>query len=96
MKYVRDPEGAEIDRLAAACRLSGRTVLEVGCGRGQLTGQFSGWPRRLIGIDPASSELCQVARTYTNLPSVYCVQASGEALPLRSQLFDIVLFSSSL
>ncbi len=96
MKYVRDPEGAEIGQLAAACELSGRTVLEVGCGRGQLTGQFSGWPRRLIGIDPAVSELCQAARTHTNLPGVSFVQASGEALPLLSRLFDIVLFSSSL
>ncbi len=96
MRPQRDPEGAELSRLLAACQLSDKSILEIGCGAGQLTWQYAGLPRRVMGIDPAASELRQAQSHAARAPHIAFIQAKGEALPFRSQAFDVALFASSL
>ncbi len=92
-----DPEGAELSHLVAACQPSAKAILEIGSGAGKLTWQYAGLPRRLAGIDPAMSTLRQAQRaTPASPPPVSFLQAMGEALPFRSQTFDVALFASSL
>ncbi len=96
MRPQRDPEGAELSHLLAACLLPAQSVLEIGCGAGQLTWQYAGLPRRVVGIDPAMSEL-RLARSHAApAPQASFIQAMGEALPFPSQTFDVALFASSL
>ncbi len=96
MRPQRDPEGAELSHLLAACPLSARSILEIGCGAGQLTWQYAGLPRRAVGIDPAASELRLALSHPVPAPQAAFIQAKGEALPFPSQAFDVALFASSL
>jgi ubiquinone/menaquinone biosynthesis C-methylase UbiE len=97
VNILRDPEGAEVGHFTAACQLAGKEVLEIGCGDGCLTWQYGGLPHRLIGIDPAGPELLKASSTSpASTQPVFFTQAIGEALPFPSQLFDVVLFASSL
>jgi ubiquinone/menaquinone biosynthesis C-methylase UbiE len=97
MKALRDPEGAELNHLINACELSGKTVLEIGCGEGKLTRQYTGLPRILVGIDPKITDL-RTAKNDISGVSLYShvIQAIGEKLPFPSHSFDIVIFASSL
>jgi len=97
MNPRRDPEGAELSHLAAACQPAGRDLLEIGCGAGTLTWQYAGLPRKVVGIDPAAAPLRQAKGAGpAPLPHVAFIQAKGEALPFPAHTFDIVLFASSL
>jgi ubiquinone/menaquinone biosynthesis C-methylase UbiE len=66
MKAIRDPEGAELRHLEAACPLDGKDVLEIGCGAGWLTWQYAALPRHVVGIDPDADSLAQ-ARVQSNI-----------------------------
>ncbi len=97
MKALPDPEGAELSHLMAACQPSAKAILEIGCGAGKLTWQYAGLPRQVAGIDPAISTLRQAQLAGPASPvQVSFLLAMGEALPFRSQVFDVALFASSL
>jgi 2-polyprenyl-3-methyl-5-hydroxy-6-metoxy-1,4-benzoquinol methylase len=57
MKALRDPEGAELNHLIKACELTGKRVLEIGCGDGKFIRQYARMPSRLVGIDPGLADL---------------------------------------
>ncbi len=96
-RYSRDPESAQLKHLMAACQLSGKSVLEIGCGNGVLTWQYAHIPKGVIGIDPKAAELLEASRARPASRSETCfIQAMGEALPFPSQAFDLVIFASSL
>jgi ubiquinone/menaquinone biosynthesis C-methylase UbiE len=97
VKSIRDPECAELNHLVYACPLTGKNILEIGCGEGKLTRQYEGMPRKLIGIDPEISDL-RIARQNktTKNHQMFFIQAIGENLPFPSQTLDAVIFASSL
>ena len=97
MKPIRDPEGAELGHLVAACELDGKVVLEIGCGDGKFTRQYAGMPARLVGIDPELNDL-RVAkkRKIRPKPHLFFSQAKGEKLPFPAGSFDIAILASSL
>lgn len=77
-----------------------KTLLEVGCGRGQRLAEFQRWgadPDRIHGIDLVEPFVQQCARTF---PAFRLARASGHQLPYRDALFDLVsqstVFSSIL
>ncbi len=96
MKPLRDPEGAELSHLVAACQPSGKDFLEIGCGAGSLTWQYASLPRQVVGIDPAPDLRQAKSAGPALLSHVSFIQAKGQALPLPSQAFDVALFASSL
>lgn len=94
MKPIRDPEHAELEHLVSICPLTGMKVLEIGCGDGALTQQYSGMVQQVVGIDPAASDLL-IAKGKTRFSASF-IQSEGEKLPFAAQFFDIALFASSL
>jgi ubiquinone/menaquinone biosynthesis C-methylase UbiE len=95
--YSRDPEKAELKHLADACQLSGKSILEIGCGNGVLTWQYAQFPRMVIGIDPKAEALQEASRARpASRPEAFFIQAMGETLPFPAQTFDLVIFASSL
>ena len=94
MKPIRDPERAELNHLVAACPLTGKQVLEIGCGDGALTFQYARMTQGVVGIDPERSDLL-VAKRKARFSTSF-IQCEGEGLPLPSQVFNIVIFASSL
>jgi ubiquinone/menaquinone biosynthesis C-methylase UbiE len=95
MKALRDPEGAEVNHIIRSCKLSGKTVLEIGCGEGKLTRQYAGIPSKVVGIDPGKSDLLVAAKNISS-PNSFFVRSIGESMPFPSEVFDIVIFASSL
>lgn len=62
------------------------TVLDIGCGGGEMTDHLSRYGYRAIGLDPLRG----------SGPGTRRLQASAEAIPLASHVVDIALFHWSL
>jgi ubiquinone/menaquinone biosynthesis C-methylase UbiE len=95
MKPLRDPEGEELKHLKAVCDLTGKTVLEIGCGDGRFSRQYARLARRVVGIDSALSDLI-VANEGVRRKKSFYLQGQGERLPFPNQAFDLAIFASSL
>jgi SAM-dependent methyltransferase len=68
--------------------VSGRAVLDVGCGPGGTLGWMAEQkPRRLVGCDQSSR---MVALATQNVPEAEVVQVDGESLPFSNEEFDVV------
>jgi ubiquinone/menaquinone biosynthesis C-methylase UbiE len=97
MKPVIDPEEVEVCHFISACQPTGKKIVEIGCGHGNLTYQYANEPSQIMGIDIAHTELILAK---DNQPatawSISFIHSKGEALPFPTQYFDIALFSSSL
>lgn len=77
--------------IAALC--PGGRVLDVGCGTGALAGRLTDRGYTVVGVDPSEGML-EVMRAQH--PDVEAIQASGAALPLQSDGFDLVLTVAAL
>lgn len=95
MKPLRDPEKAELKHLLAACELPGKLVLDIGCGDGDFTRQYTHLTRRTVGIDPLASEL-KIASKKVRSGRTFFLQGKGQYLPFFDQSFEIVIFTCSL
>jgi ubiquinone/menaquinone biosynthesis C-methylase UbiE len=98
MKPVRDPERAELKHLIETCPLSGKVVLEIGCGDGTFSRQYANETGWVVGIDPLSSEveLAMNKVRIANSRKMSFLLAEGESLPFHAYSFDVVIFASSL
>ena len=97
IKVSRDPEGAELKHLSAACRFPGKSVLEIGVGNGVLVWQYAHLARWVVGIDPDKAKLEEACRNRPPSGSgTSLIQAKAEILPFAPGAFNIVLFASSL
>ena len=95
MRPLRDPERAELNHLVNACPLTGKTILEVGCGDGIFTFQYAGMAEKVVGIDPEIADL-RLALSDKRKDNSQFLQSVGERLPFPSEAFDLVIFGSSL
>ena len=57
-----DPAGNEIKALTRAVDLSGRQVLEVGCGDGRLTFRYAHLTRQVYAVDPERKSIAAARR----------------------------------
>ena len=98
MRPIRDPERAALKHLIAACGLSGATVLEIGCGDGELTRQYAQRASKVIGIDPVISEVkIAVEKAHPGRGGrSFFLCGQGEHLPFDINSFDVVHFALSL
>lgn len=97
---VRLEEGDEADRyaiqlyhhVAGAVPLEGKSVLEVGCGRGGGSAYVARYlqPRSVLGVDFSESAVEFCRRTHANTALDF-VQGDAEALPCEDGSFDAVL-----
>jgi len=87
---VNDDLWAEhIARYTFAARyVSGRRVLDIGCGTGYGVAELSHTARAIIGIDSAH-EAVHYAREHYMLPNANFIQASATALPFPGEAFDL-------
>jgi ubiquinone/menaquinone biosynthesis C-methylase UbiE len=93
-----DPEGTEKKVLLDfAGDLTGKRVLEVGCGNGRLTWHYAHLPAHTIGLDPNPDRIAQARQ---GLPAhlhdrvEFHVSSLQEYQPPHS--FDLIIFSWSL
>lgn len=98
MTLHKDSEQNETKRLREYADLTGKRVLEIGCGEGRLTWRYASASFSTVGLDPDRNAL-RVAladRPYNLLKKVCFSNAKSERLPFRSETFDVVLLAWSL
>ncbi len=105
MPIALDPENEEIKALIEiAGEMSGKSILEVGCGDGRLTRKYADQADRVIAIDPNDEK---IARANQSLPEDQRAKLTFLPLDLEdfaAQIpesgpdrgFDLILFSWSL
>jgi magnesium-protoporphyrin O-methyltransferase len=101
MTISLDPEGVEREIvLDFAGDLTGKRLLEVGCGDGRLTWRIATRAAAVVGIDPDANDIEQARRQIpAHLHQIVNFQQTGiESYTLAPQQapFDRVLFSWSL
>ena len=98
MAVIKDPEANETKQLSSIKELAGARVLEIGCGDGRMTWRYAAYPRSIVAFDMDASRLADALAGLTRTPnrSVDFLQASGEAIPLANESFEVAILSWSL
>ena len=96
LKATRDPEASELYHFASATQIASRHVLEIGCGKGQLTGQYASLPAQLVAIDPDEDSLRVAREKKIDSACLHFARADGCSLPFPAGTFDLAFFASSL
>jgi ubiquinone/menaquinone biosynthesis C-methylase UbiE len=93
-----DPDDNRIRSLLRYTPLSGKRVLDIGCGEGDFTFEYAGQAELVIGVDPDLSDL-RIAlneRPEDLSKQVQFLAARAQALPFPSETFDTAIFTCSL
>jgi len=98
MSIKVDPEKHEFEALLAlAGDLTGKRVLEIGCGNGRITTHLAKHANQIIAIDPNEE---RIAQAIEQMPSALADKISYQAIPLADLppggRFDFALLSWSL
>jgi ubiquinone/menaquinone biosynthesis C-methylase UbiE len=89
----RDIEQVEIKMIRHLVDLSGKRVLEIGCGDGRVTSLLAEEAQKITAIDPDAES---VERARNSVKGVAFKIGSGENIAESDGSFDLVLFTLSL
>ena len=92
------PLGMEIDLIQRFVRLTGKRVLEIGCGDGRLTLQYAHMAKKVVAVE-AERSLVADARRFARedgFTNVTFHARRAERMRFGGGAFDIALFSWSL
>lgn len=81
------------DHVAANAALEGKSVLEIGCGRGGGASYLAAThaPRRYVGLDINRTAIAVDHRLYRDQPNLAFVAGDAHALPFADGTFDVAL-----
>lgn len=98
MTFQADPERTEAKTLRRYADVTGKRVLEIGCGDGRLTWPYAGSVRSVVGIDLDADELrvAKIECPSDLMNKVGFGQVDAAHLPFPGNSFDIVLMTWSL
>jgi ubiquinone/menaquinone biosynthesis C-methylase UbiE len=98
MTLLRDPEGNETRYLHDFVSLSGKRVLEIGCGEGRLTWRYAHSAGQVVGIDPDPIRLIQAQRECSAelRSSVHFARTNALDLPFPPETFEVAILAWSL
>ncbi|MBI3859059.1 MAG: class I SAM-dependent methyltransferase [Thaumarchaeota archaeon] len=98
MTLSEDPENTEMKMIRNHASLTGKDILEVGCGNGRLTFQYAASTRSVVALDASNKAIAEARK---NTPGALKGKLSfrvgrGESLAFPNESFDLVFFSWSL
>lgn len=92
---IQDPTNQYITAIAAHCDLSGKEILEVGCGRGRITRDLAQHAGKVLATDP-DIEALEAARATVTAGNVEFRHAPTGMPDLPEESFDLVIYTLSL
>jgi ubiquinone/menaquinone biosynthesis C-methylase UbiE len=92
------PPGMEVRLIERYVTLTGRRILEIGCGDGRLTREFAPLASSVVAIEPDAVSIAVARRMAASerLSKVSFHVGSAPELRLDGEPFDVALFSWSL
>ena len=98
MTFYKDPEQNETKQFQKFADVTGKRVLEIGCGEGRLTWRYASASLSTIGVD-ADKDAVRVAaydRPAVLAGKVHFASAQAEYHPFHKETFDIAILAWSL
>jgi len=97
-KATKDPEQNETKYLHKFVDLTGKCVLEIGCGDGRLTWRYASASSLTVGLDPDKDALrvASIDRPSGLADKVHFANAHAEYIPFHKEMFDIAILAWSL
>ncbi len=92
MKRIKEEFLNEVEK---EITLSGKNILEIGCGNGSRSAQIANRCRYLVALDPAP-ELIALANQHNHVGNIEYVLGKAENLVFPNKQFDAVVFTLSL
>ena len=92
---IQDPTNRYIRAILSQCDLSGKDVLEIGCGKGRITSDLAKHARHVVATDPDTVAL-ETARTIVDASNIDFMDAPSGVPDLPGNSFDIVIYTLSL
>ncbi len=92
---LQDPTNEYIRTITAHCDLTGKEVLEVGCGTGRITRDLARHARRVVAVDPDEGALAK-ARSAGPAANVQFLPMPDGVLDFPPASFDVVIYTLSL
>ncbi len=83
------------DMIVEVLELSGKRVVDVGCGDGHLTRLMASQGASVLGVECSPRQLAK-ARAHPGQAGAEVVEGVGQALPVADGSVDVVLFAGSL
>lgn len=98
MTIQKDPERKEVHHFHQLIQLSGKRVLEIGCGDGRLTWRYARSADKVTGIDPDVQGLKTAISTCpaSLRRKVTLAGADAISLPFPPDRFDLAILAWSL
>ena len=93
-EWQNSPKRSHIEITEELLDPLGATIIDVGCGTGQITRALTKIGARVIGIDPSTRQL-ERARSEPSLGNEVYIKGTAENLPFDNQSIDIILFFNS-
>jgi 2-polyprenyl-3-methyl-5-hydroxy-6-metoxy-1,4-benzoquinol methylase len=94
-KYYVKERQKEIIKAVCKNEVSGKTILDCGCGEGFISLELSSRGANVLGIDLSSNKIRMAKKLEkrTNAPNVAFIIADAENLPFKEGAFDLVVLS---
>lgn len=92
---IQDPSSRYITTILSQCDLSGKDVLEIGCGKGRITRDLVKHAKCILATDPDADALA-IARTAIDANNVEFLLTPTGIPEFHAESFDVVIYTLSL
>lgn len=91
---IQDPTNQYISTIMSQCVLTGKDVLEIGCGKGRITRDLAKHARKVIATDPDAAAI-ETARAANSAANIEYMPTPTGMPDFPAESFDVVIYTLS-